>query len=70
MDDKLRKPFRIIGGCFYTDSDFNPIKFTKQGALKLAKQLKTGREKRFTNNFKYKHFELIEKPDYFCMSLS
>jgi hypothetical protein len=64
-----KKPFKT-GSTFYTDSNFNVMKFTRKQAEALMRTFKRKQEARFTNGFKFKHCELIEKPGYFCYSMS
>lgn len=64
-----KKPLKT-GSTFFTDANFNVVKFTRKQALAQIKRFKKDRERRFTNGFKYQHCELIEKEEYFCYSLA
>lgn len=64
-----KKPLKTSGD-FYRDANMKVIKFSRRQAIGLIKKFKKEKEARYTNGFKYKHLELIEKDEYFCYSLS
>lgn len=66
---QIKKPLKT-SSVFLTDANFNIIKFTKRQAETQIKRFRRDAERKLTNNFKYKHLELIEKEDYFTYSMA
>lgn len=66
---QTKKPLKT-GTDFYRDANMNIVKFTRKQAMIIIKRFKKEKESRYTNGFKYKHLELIEKETYFCYSLA
>ena len=66
---QVKKPLKT-GTDFYRDANMNIVKFTRKQAVTMIKRFKKEKENRFTNDFKYRHLELIEKDEYFCYSLA
>lgn len=66
---KMKKKVKI-NNRFAQDSNFNDLLMTKSVATKYCKQYKKQLEKSFTNGFKFKHFTMIEKENYFTCSMS
>lgn len=64
-----KKPLKT-GGIFLTDADGKVLKFTAKQAMTQIRRFKKDAERRLTNNFKYKHLELIEKESYFCYPMA
>ena len=63
-----------IGMGFTQDNNFNDLYFTKAQATKACKQYKKSIEQGFKRggvvNYKFKHFEVIEKDSYFTCSMA
>lgn len=66
---QIKKPLKT-GGIFLTDANGRILKFTEKQALIQIRKFRKISEKKFTNGFKYKHLELIEKDQYFCYSMA
>lgn len=66
---QVKKPLKA-GTDFYRDANMNIVKFTRKQAMTMIKRFKKEKESRYTNGFKYKHLELIEKEGYFCYSMA
>ncbi|CAM0049850.1 hypothetical protein VPHK460_0126 [Vibrio phage K460] len=66
---QVKKPLKT-GGVFFTDANLNIVKFTKKQAETQIKRFRRDAERKLTNNFKYKHLELVEKGDYFTYSMA
>jgi len=66
---QVKKPLKA-GTDFYRNANMDIVKFTRNQVLTMIKRFKREKEARFTNGYKFKHLELIEKGDYFCYSLA
>lgn len=66
---QVKKPLKT-GGIFLTDENGRVLKFTAKQAMTQIKRFRKNSERKFTNGFKYKHLELIEKDQYFCYSMA
>lgn len=63
-----RKPIKIMW-TYVTDGNFNIKKFTHKQAISWANKEKKRLERQFTNGFKFKKADVIEKDEYFAISI-
>ena len=66
---KVRKPIALNNGGFVVDGNFNKQYFTLNQAKKYAKDYKKRLENGFTNGFKFSFCNVIERENYFSISL-
>ena len=65
----MKKKIKINNG-FAQDSNFNDVYMTLKQATTYCKKYKIILEKQFTNGYKFKHFDMIEKDNYFTCSIA
>ena len=65
----MKKKVKINNG-FAQDANFNNAYMTLKQATLYCKKYKRTLEKKFINNYKFKHFNMIEKDNYFTCSIS
>tara|TARA_R110000850_G_scaffold274668_1_gene412547 strand:+ start:908 stop:1105 length:198 start_codon:yes stop_codon:yes gene_type:complete len=65
----MRKKVKI-NNSFAQDANFNNVYMTLKQATRYCKKYKRTLEKQFINNYKFEHFDMIERDNYFTCSIA